>query len=95
MIERSVFRFVIRVIFRIAGNFRLPEEGELFEQVIFVGTTREEAEELIKKYNKEGRDARQRDDRGGFSRGSYHREDRYGRQMGGAGGYRSRCKYIS
>lgn len=75
----------------VVGNFRLPEEGELFDNVLIVGVTREEAEELIKKYNREGREARQRDDRT-FNR-NYGRdmERGYGRPMGG---FRNRCKFV-
>lgn len=81
---------------RIVGNFTLPEEGELFDQVIYTDIPKEEAEELVRKYNTEGKDSRPRDERP-FNRsfgGSGRDMDRgsYGRPpMGGGGGYRSRC----
>lgn len=77
-----------------ADNFKLPEEGELFNNVSFVGVNKEEAEEIVKKYNKEGRDARARDERpygrgfGGRDHGD--RMQSYGRPP--MGGYRQRCK---
>ena len=39
------------------ATFRLPEVGETFSEVEFPELAKEEAEELVKKYNKEGADA--------------------------------------
>lgn len=39
------------------AGYRLPEVGEIFTEVEFAGVSKEEAEELVKKYNKEGIDA--------------------------------------
>lgn len=76
-------------------NFKLPEEGELFNNVSFVGVNKEEAEEIVKKYNKEGRDARPRDDRSynrGFGgRDHMDRAQSYGRPP--MGGFRQRCTF--
>jgi len=39
------------------ANFQLPEEGVLFDKVEFIELQRDEAQPLVEKYNKEGRDA--------------------------------------
>lgn len=36
------------------ANFSLPEPGELFESVEYVGSVKEEAEKLVERYNKQG-----------------------------------------
>lgn len=60
--------------------------------MLIEGLAKEEAEELVKKYNKEGRDARQRDDRPFNRFGRDMDRGNYGRPMGG--GFRNRCEYI-
>lgn len=90
-----MFKFIckwkfIRNIF-VIGNFKLPEE-DLFDDIIYGALPKEEAEEIVQKYNREGRDARPRDDRM-FNRGFGGRDmDRgpYGRPP--MGGFRTRCK---
>ncbi len=77
-----------------AGNFRAPEEGEFFNQVRYIGQTKEEADELIRKYNREG--GQPREDRP-FNRGFGGRDmdrDRggsYGRPL--MAGFRPRCEF--
>lgn len=39
------------------ANFRLPEEGEHFDEVRFIEMSREESQPLVEQYNKEGRAA--------------------------------------
>jgi len=58
-----------------AANFKLPEEGVMFDKVEFIELSREEAEPLVEKYNREGRAAQPPDskrfrgnDRDRFSR---------------------------
>ena len=65
------------------ANFKLPEEGELFDVVEFVELQRDEAGKLVGQYNKEGENA-------GFGqkkgfRGGFH--DRRGGFMENRGGY--------
>ncbi len=42
------------VITYYAASFRLPDVGELFSEVEFPELPREQAQELVTKYNKEG-----------------------------------------
>ena len=57
------------------ANFKLPEEGVMFDKVEFIELSREEAQPLVEKYNREGRAAQPPDskrfrgnDRDRFSR---------------------------
>lgn len=66
-----------------AANFKLPEEGDLFDSVEYVEMQREEALKLVEQYNKEGEDAgygQKKGFRGGFG-------DRRGGFMDRRGGY--------
>lgn len=63
-----------------AANFQLPEEGVLFDKVEFIELQREEAQPLVEKYNKEGRDAQPPDTkrfRGNDSRDRYSSGSRF------------------
>lgn len=65
------------------ANFKLPEEGELFDSVEFIELQREESQKLVEQYNKEGEDAgfgQKKGFRGGFA-------DRRGGFMDRRGGY--------
>lgn len=88
----NAFRETSISLLELKGGFKLPEEGELFNNVSFVGLNKEEAEEVVKKYNKEGRDSRPRDDRpynrGFGGRDHMDRMQPYGRPP--MGGYRQR-----
>lgn len=44
-------------VLEMKANFVMPEQGSLFDEVIFTELPREEAEPLVKKYNEEGRAA--------------------------------------
>lgn len=56
------------------ANFQLPEEGVLFDKVEFIELQRDEAQPLVEKYNKEGRDAQPPDSK----RFRGNDRDRYG-----------------
>ncbi|XP_068210921.1 heterogeneous nuclear ribonucleoprotein U-like protein 1 [Palaemon carinicauda] len=75
-----------KAVLEMKANFKLPEEGELFDAVEFVELQREEAGKLVAQYNKEGETA-------GFGqkkgfRGGFH--DRRGGFMENRGGYGNR-----
>lgn len=40
-----------------SANFKLPEIGDTFDDVIFTDLPHDEAETLVKKYNEEGKEA--------------------------------------
>lgn len=63
------------IVLNFAASFRLPEVGELFSEVDFPEAPKEQAQELVTKYNKEGTAA-------GYGRNSSGR--------GGRGGPRGR-----
>lgn len=44
-------------VLEMKANFVMPEQGSLFDEVLFTELPREEAEPLVKKYNEEGRAA--------------------------------------
>jgi len=67
------------------ATFRLPEVGDTFSEVEFPELTKEEAGELVKKYNKEGLDA-------GY--GQRNLSVRGGNYRGGRGGQRPPRKRI-
>nr|XP_018903360.1 PREDICTED: heterogeneous nuclear ribonucleoprotein U-like protein 1 [Bemisia tabaci] len=58
------------------ANFRLPEEGEIFDEVEFIELQREEAQKLVEIYNKEGRDAGYGKKQSSFSSGRDSRGDK-------------------
>lgn len=49
------------LMFAPAANFALPEEGAVFSKVEFIELGKEEALELVARYNKEGRGAQSPD----------------------------------
>ncbi|XP_050048509.1 heterogeneous nuclear ribonucleoprotein U-like protein 1 isoform X2 [Dermacentor andersoni] len=79
-------------VLEMKANFVMPEQGSLFDEVIFTELPREEAEPLVKKYNEEGRAAcgppQQRFRQGGFD--NNHRGGGYGGggDRGDRGGFR-------
>ncbi|KAK7068033.1 hypothetical protein SK128_019253 [Halocaridina rubra] len=81
-----------KAVLEMKANFKLPEEGELFDVVDFVELQRDEATKLVEQYNKEGENAgfgMKKGFRGGFhdKRGGFM-ENRggYGNRGGGGGG---------
>jgi len=63
-----------------AANFQLPDEGVLFDKVEFIELQKDEAQPLVEKYNKEGRDAQPPDAkrfRGNDSRDRYSSGSRF------------------
>lgn len=75
-----------KAVLEMKANFKLPDEGELFDAVEFMELQREEASKLVSQYNKEGESA-------GFGqkkgfRGGFH--DRRGGFMENRGGYGNR-----
>ncbi|KAL1433658.1 hypothetical protein MTO96_012481 [Rhipicephalus appendiculatus] len=66
-------------VLEMKANFVMPEQGSLFDEVIYTELPREEAEPLVKKYNEEGRAAP------GF-RGGFDRRRPYPRGGGPPGG---------
>lgn len=84
--------------FIISANFKLPEEGSLFDTVEFVELQREDAQPLVEQYNKEGKDAQPPEYK--RSRGGYDRNDRSSGYSRGGGRYglllfRNFCHKIS
>uniref|UniRef100_A0AAZ3RMR9 Uncharacterized protein n=1 Tax=Oncorhynchus tshawytscha TaxID=74940 RepID=A0AAZ3RMR9_ONCTS len=86
-----------QAVLEMKANFLLPEPSDFLEEVIFVELQREEAFNLVKEYNEEGRKAgpppdKRHDNRpGGFrgNGGGYQRYDDRGGPRGGVG-YQSR-----
>ncbi|XP_064831433.1 heterogeneous nuclear ribonucleoprotein U-like protein 1 isoform X2 [Oncorhynchus masou masou] len=86
-----------QAVLEMKANFLLPEPSDFLEEVIFVELQREEAFNLVKEYNEEGRKAgpppdKRHDNRpGGFrgNGGGYQRYDDRGGPRGGEG-YQSR-----
>nr|XP_029512999.1 heterogeneous nuclear ribonucleoprotein U-like protein 1 isoform X1 [Oncorhynchus nerka] len=86
-----------QAVLEMKANFLLPEPSDFLEDVIFVELQREEAFNLVKEYNEEGRKAgpppdKRHDNRpGGFrgNGGSYQRYEDRGGPRGGVG-YQSR-----
>ncbi|XP_050722479.1 heterogeneous nuclear ribonucleoprotein U-like protein 1 isoform X2 [Eriocheir sinensis] len=75
-----------KAVLEMKANFKLPEEGELFDSVEFIEVQREESQKLVEQYNKEGEDAgfgQKKGFRGGFA-------DRRGGFMDRRGGYGNR-----
>ncbi|CAL4107107.1 unnamed protein product [Meganyctiphanes norvegica] len=85
-----------KAVLEMKANFKLPEEGDLFDVVQFVEESQENAIKIVEKYNKEGEDAgfgqknrsfnrdRNNDNR---NRGGYmDRRGGYGNRGGGGGG---------
>jgi len=91
-----------KAVLEMKANFSAPEEGTLFDAVIYAELDKEEAKPLIEKYRKEGaaalpppskrfrgdRFGRGRFDRRDYRRGGYGDRDRFGR--GGPRGFRDR-----
>uniref|UniRef100_A0AAZ3SS54 Uncharacterized protein n=1 Tax=Oncorhynchus tshawytscha TaxID=74940 RepID=A0AAZ3SS54_ONCTS len=73
-----------QAVLEMKANFLLPEPSDFLEEVIFVELQREEAFNLVKEYNEEGRKAGFRGNGGG-----YQRYDDRGGPRGGVG-YQSR-----
>lgn len=73
------------------ANYKLPDEGDLFDKVEFIELQREESQKLVEQYNKEGEDAgfgQKKGFRGGFAerRGGFvDRRGGYGKVL--IGGY--------
>lgn len=61
------------------ANFKLPEEGQLFDKVEYIELEKDEAVKLIEKYNKEGQDALppEKRFRGNEQRTGFQNRDRY------------------
>ncbi|XP_077493656.1 heterogeneous nuclear ribonucleoprotein U-like protein 1 isoform X3 [Amblyomma americanum] len=82
-------------VLEMKANFVMPEQGSLFDEVIYTELPREEAEPLVKKYNEEGRAAcgppqsRFRQGGGGFNdhRGGGGFNDRGGFRQPFRGGF--------
>uniref|UniRef100_A0A671RPM3 Heterogeneous nuclear ribonucleoprotein U-like protein 1 n=1 Tax=Sinocyclocheilus anshuiensis TaxID=1608454 RepID=A0A671RPM3_9TELE len=83
-------------VLEMKANFVLPEVGDFLDEVTYVELQREEADELVKRYNEEGRKAgpppEKRFDNWGHRRreSSYQRYDNHGGLRGGhqnRGGY--------
>lgn len=75
-----------KAVLEMKANFKLPEEGDLFDSVEFVELQREESQKLVEQYNKEGEAAgfgQKKGFRGGFG-------DRRGGFMDRRGGYGNR-----
>ncbi|KAI2653654.1 Heterogeneous nuclear ribonucleoprotein U [Labeo rohita] len=76
-------------VLEMKANFVLPEVGDFLDEVTFIELQREEAEELVKRYNEEGRKAgpppEKRFDNWGHRRreSSYQRYDNHGGSRGG------------
>ena len=79
MLSLPIFTRLPHVI-SYTANFQLPEEGVLFDKVEFVELQRDEAQPLVERYNKEGRDAQPPDSkrfRGNDSRDRYSSGSRF------------------
>lgn len=77
-----------KAVLEMKANYKLPEEGELFDSVEFIELQRDESLKLVEQYNKEGEDAgfgQKKGFRGGFAdrRGSFM--DRRGGGYGNRG----------
>lgn len=75
-----------KAVLEMKANYKLPEEGDLFDSVEFIELKREESQKLVEQYNKEGEDAgfgQKKGFRGGFA-------DRRGGFMDRRGGYGNR-----
>lgn len=82
---------MVLTCFLCAANYKLPEEGDLFDKVEFIELDREEALKLVEQYNKEGEAAgfgQKKGFRGGFG-------DRRGGFMDRRGGYSKLVETLS
>ncbi|RZF32122.1 hypothetical protein LSTR_LSTR003985 [Laodelphax striatellus] len=80
-------------VLEMKANFRLPEKGDIFKEVEFVELDEAEAQKLVDRYNKEGRDAGYGPQVSQFKR--FKPNDRSPFRggtgpMGGGGGFRGR-----
>ncbi|XP_056334411.1 heterogeneous nuclear ribonucleoprotein U-like protein 1 [Danio aesculapii] len=84
-----------QAVLEMKANFVLPEAGDFLDEVMFIELQKEEARELIKRYNEEGRKAGPPPEKRFNSWGDRRRENnnnnqRYDSHGGSRGGHQSR-----
>lgn len=70
------------------ANFRLPEQGEHFDEVRYVELNEEESQPLVEQYNKEGREAGYGQSQFSSQGKKFRSNDRQPFRGGGGGGFR-------